>query len=217
VMMPGMDGWAVLAALKADPDLADIPVIMLTIMDSLNVGYALGAADYLIKPVDRERLLGALSKYRRRPSACVLIVEDDAATREMLTRMVRTQGWATAEAENGRVALARMLETPETPPDLILLDLMMPEMDGFEFVTHLRRREEWRSIPVVVVTAKDLTTEDRLRLNGYVEKFVQKGAFSREQLLREIRDLVESCLRQNQSAVSGTEPQPQRAARDNEV
>ncbi len=217
VMMPGMDGWAVLAALKADPDLADIPVIMLTITDSLNVGYALGAADYLIKPVDREKLLGALDKYRRGPSARVLIVEDDAATREMLKRMVKTQGWATVEAENGRVALARMLETPETPPDLILLDLMMPEMDGFEFVTHLRRREEWRSIPVVVVTAKDLTTEDRLRLNGYVEKFVQKGAFSREQLLREIRELLESCLRQNQSAVSGTEPQPRGAARDNQV
>ena len=214
VMMPGMDGWAVLAALKADPELADIPVIMLTIMDSLNVGYALGAADYLIKPVDRERLLGALNKYKRRPSARVLIVEDDATTREMLRRIVEIEGWATAEAENGRVALARMLETP---PDLILLDLMMPEMDGFEFITHLRRREEWRSIPVVVVTAKDLTTEDHLRLNGYVEKFVQKGAFSREQLLHEIRALIESCLRQNRSADSDTEPQPRAAARDNQV
>ncbi len=213
VMMPGMDGWAVLAALKADSALADIPVIMLTIMDSLNVGYALGAADFLIKPVDRERLLTTLNKYRRSPSARVLVVEDDAPTREMLRRLVEGQGWAAAEAENGRVALARMLETP---PDLILLDLMMPEMDGFEFVTHLRRREEWRSIPVVVVTAKDLTTEDRLRLNGYVEKLVQKGALSREQLLHEIRELLESCLRHNQKLASSREPQPREAARDNQ-
>ncbi len=204
VIMPGMDGWAVLAALKADRDLADIPVVMLTIMDSEDVGYALGAVDYLIKPVERERLLTTLNKYRRRLPAQVLIVEDDETTREMLKRMVENQGWTTSEAENGRVALARVMDAP---PDLILLDLMMPEMDGFEFVAHLRRREEWRSIPVIVVTAKDLTPEDHLRLNGYVEKFIQKGAFSRQQVLHEIRESVVTCLRQSRNTAGSTEPQ----------
>ncbi len=195
VMMPGMDGWAVLTALKADPDLADIPVIMLTIVDEKNLGYALGAADYLTKPIERERLASVLQKYRCTLPLCpVLIVEDDAATRELLRRTLEHEGWTVSEAENGRVGLARVAERR---PELILLDLMMPEMDGFAFVLELRKTEVWRSIPVVVVTAKDLTDEDRLRLNGYVEKILQKGAYSREALLAEVRDLVAACMGQN--------------------
>jgi signal transduction histidine kinase/CheY-like chemotaxis protein len=192
VMMPGMDGWAVLTALKADAELADIPVIMLTIVDDKNLGYALGAADYLTKPVDRDRLVAILQKYRREdPSRLVLVVEDDAAAREILHRTLEKEGWAVTTAENGRVALQRVAEQR---PALILLDLMMPEMDGFQVVGALREREAWRSIPIVVVTAKDLTTEDHLRLNGYVEKILQKGAYSREALLAEIRNLVTACM-----------------------
>ncbi|OQY58126.1 MAG: hypothetical protein B6245_13475 [Desulfobacteraceae bacterium 4572_88] len=188
VMMPEMDGWAVLNELKAEPELADIPVIMLTIMDEKNMGYALGASDYMTKPIDRERLVSVLSKYQKAPSAChALVVEDYAATREMLRRMLEKEGWAVSEAENGRVALEQMAEIR---PSLILLDLMMPEMDGFQFVSELRRCEEWRSIPVVVITAKDIGQEDRLRLSGYVEKILQKGAYSRAELLSEVRDLV---------------------------
>jgi CheY-like chemotaxis protein len=173
VMMPGMDGWAVLTALKADAALADIPVIMLTIVDDKNLGYALGAADYLTKPVDRDRLVAILKKYRGEdPSRLVLVVEDDAAAREILHRTLEKEGWAMTTAENGRVALQRVAEQR---PALILLDLMMPEMDGFQVVEALREREAWRSIPIVVVTAKDLTAEDHLRLNGYVERILQKG------------------------------------------
>ena len=190
--MPGMDGWAVLTALKADAELADIPVIMLTIVDDKNLGYALGAADYLTKPVDRDRLVAILQKYRGEdPSRLVLVVEDDAAAREILQRTLEKEGWAVTTAENGRVALQRVAEQR---PALILLDLMMPEMDGFQVVEALREREAWRPIPIVVVTAKDLTTEDHLRLNGYVEKILQKGAYSREALLAEIRDLVTACI-----------------------
>jgi signal transduction histidine kinase/DNA-binding response OmpR family regulator len=192
VMMPGMDGWAVLTALKADADLADIPVIMLTIVDDKNLAYALGASDYLTKPVDRDRLVAVLQKYRGEdPSRLVLAVEDDAAAREILQHMLEKEGWALTAAENGRVALQRVAEQR---PALILLDLMMPEMDGFQFAEALREREDWRSIPIVVVTAKDLTAEDHLRLNGYVEKILQKGAHSREALLAEIGDLVASCV-----------------------
>jgi len=185
VMMPGMDGWAVLSALKADPTVADIPVVMLTIVDDKNLGYALGASDYLTKPIDRERLVTVLKQYRRdRP---VLVVDDDAGVRQLLRRMLEPEGYTVIEAENGRAAFERLREIS---PSVILLDLMMPEMDGFEFVAEFRRHEPWRTIPIVVVTAKDLTHEDRDRLNGSVQKILQKGTHGRDQLLAEVRELV---------------------------
>jgi CheY-like chemotaxis protein len=188
VLMPGMDGWAVLTALKADPDLADIPVIMLSIVDDKGMGYALGAADYLTKPIDWERLPGTLRKYQQaRPQCPVLVVEDDADLREMMRRTLENGGWAVIEAANGRVALERLIEQR---PELILLDLMMPEMDGFQFLEEVRTHEEWRSIPIVVVTAKDLTDEDHRRLSASVARVLQKGLYSREEMLREVRDLV---------------------------
>jgi len=188
VLMPGLDGWAVLTTLKADAALSEIPVIMLTIIDDRNLGYALGAADFLTKPLDRARLLSVLQRHLRpRETGPVLVVDDDDATRDMLCRTVAGEGWATAEAVNGREALRRV---EAHPPALILLDLMMPEMDGFEFVAALRQHPGWRTIPVVVLTAKTLSPDDRARLNGYVERIIQKGAYSREVLLAEVRDLV---------------------------
>jgi CheY-like chemotaxis protein len=185
VMMPGMDGWAVLSALKADAAVADIPVIMLTIVDDKNLGYALGAADYLTKPIDRERLVTVLEKHRR--DLPVLVVDDDAGQRQLLRRMLEPEGFTVVEAENGRAALARL---QEMRPTAILLDLMMPEMDGFEFVAECRRRESWRAIPIVVVTAKDLSPANRERLNGHVQKILQKGTSGRDELLAEVRELV---------------------------
>jgi signal transduction histidine kinase/CheY-like chemotaxis protein len=188
VLMPGMDGWAVLTALKADPALAEIPVIMLTIIDEKQVGYTLGATEYLTKPIDWKRLTAVLKRYKRMDAPSrVLVVEDDARTRKMLRTRLEKQGWPVTEAENGRVALERMAESL---PDLILLDLMMPEMDGFQFLDHIRAHEDWRSIPTIIVTAKDLTDDDRRRLNGYVEGILQKGAYNTEDLLREICGLV---------------------------
>jgi CheY-like chemotaxis protein len=188
VIMPGMDGWGVLAALKADPDLADIPVAMVTIVDDRKTGYSLGATDYLTKPVDWARLSALLRRHERETAPDrVLLVEDDAPTREVMRRMLERAGWTVDEAENGRVALERLAAAT---PGLILLDLMMPEMDGFEFLEALRRRGEWRAIPVVVLTAKDLSAEDRRRLNGSVARIVQKGASTRDDLLREVCDLV---------------------------
>jgi signal transduction histidine kinase/CheY-like chemotaxis protein len=195
VMMPGMDGWAVLSALKADPDLAEIPVIMLTIVDDKNLGYSLGASDYLTKPLDRERLLSVLARYRR--DAPVLVVDDDAALRELMRRVLEGAGYTVVEAENGRVALERLRAVS---PGVILLDLMMPEMDGFEVVAEVRRHEAWRAIPIVVVTAKELTAADRQRLNGYVERILQKGAYTRDTLLAEVRDLVAACVARRRGA-----------------
>ena len=190
-MMPDLDGWAVLSQLKADPEVAAIPVIMLTIVDDRNQGYALGAADYLTKPIDRGRLLAVLHKYRRDGAPCpALVVEDDPVSRQPLRAVLEKDGFSVSEAQNGRVALERLAAQR---PAVILLDLMMPEMDGFEFVAALHQHHEWRSIPVVVVTAKDLTPDERRRLNGYVEQVIAKGAHSRDEVLREVRDLVAGC------------------------
>ncbi len=194
VMMPGMDGWAVLTQLKADPALAEIPVIMVTIVDDRNLGYALGATDYLTKPVDRDRLATLVRKYRRTSGRdVVLVVDDDAGTRDMLRKTLEKEGWEVAEAENGRVGL---VQVARAHPSLILLDLMMPEMDGFAFVTELRKSEVGRPLPVVVLTSKDITPDDRRRLTGSVELILQKGAASRETILSEIRSL----LRETRSA-----------------
>ncbi|HYK89988.1 MAG TPA: response regulator [Acidobacteriota bacterium] len=191
VMMPRMDGWSVLASLKGNPELASIPVIMLTIVDDRNMGFALGAAEYLTKPIDRDRLIGILRKYRRDPVSTVLVVEDESSTREMLHRSLEMEGWGVLEAVNGRVALDLLARRR---PDLILLDLMMPEMDGFEFVEQLHRKQEWQEIPVVVVTAMDISNEDRQRLDGLVKKILQKGSCSRDELLCEVRNLVAACV-----------------------
>jgi GAF domain-containing protein/DNA-binding response OmpR family regulator/anti-sigma regulatory factor (Ser/Thr protein kinase) len=185
VMMPGLDGWAVLGALKGDAATADIPVVMLTIVDDRNLGYALGAAEYLTKPIDRERLLAVLARYRR--DHPVLIVEDDAPLRELLRRMLEREGYAVVEAEHGRAALDRLREGA---PGVILLDLMMPVMDGFEFLVELRRGAAWRGIPVIVLTAKELSAEERELLNGSVTRILQKGAHGQEALLAEVRGLV---------------------------
>jgi CheY-like chemotaxis protein len=191
VIMPRMDGWAVLKALKADSELAGIPVIMLSIVDEKNRGYLLGAAEYMTKPIDRSRLEGVLKRVcPGQPSGRVLVVEDEEITRKTIREMLEHQGWQVSEAENGRAGLACL---DQVRPDVILLDLMMPDMDGFQFTTELRKNEAWKSIPVVVVTAKDLTMEDRLILNSYVQKVLLKGPSTEEQLFREVGSLLSSC------------------------
>jgi signal transduction histidine kinase/DNA-binding response OmpR family regulator len=192
VLMPGVDGWSVLQALKADPELADIPVVMLTIVDEKNKGYALGAAEYVTKPIDRERLRALLARFCE-PGAekRALVVEDDEDTRRWLHHALEREGWQVGEATNGREALARLAEAPV---DVILLDLMMPEMDGFEFLAERRQNQALVRIPVIVVTAAELTADDRRRLNGGVLHVLQKSGLTRDQLLGELRELVAQSL-----------------------
>jgi CheY-like chemotaxis protein len=192
VLMPDLDGWTVLAALKGDPELADVPVVFVTILDEKTKGYSLGATDYLVKPVDRERLARVLERIcGDRPSRRILVVEDDETTRSETQRALERDGWSVTPAENGRVALAQL---GERRPDAILLDLMMPEMDGFEFLAELRRHIAWRNIPVVVLTAMDLTEEDRRRLSGQVERIIEKGAYERDELLHEVGRLLTASI-----------------------
>jgi PAS domain S-box-containing protein len=190
VLMPELDGWTVLAALKTDPVTADIPVIMLTIEDNPARGFTLGASDYLTKPIDWPRLATVLHKYARASGGGpVLVVEDNPENRRLVCRLLQREGRAAVEAENGRVALQRLNEGVR--PALILLDLMMPEMDGFQFLEEFRKRPEYGTVPVVVVTAKELSDEDRRRLNGSVTQILGKTALSQDQLLEHLRSYVQ--------------------------
>ena len=183
VMMPDMDGWSVLSALAADHELKDIPVIMVTMVDDQTTGYTLGATDYLTKPIDRRQLLNSIKKHRRHGDR-VLVVEDDVDTRDMLGRILSGAGWLVSEASNGREALEAMAREK---PDLILLDLMMPVMNGFDFLVEMRASPKWLDVPVIVATAKDLTEEEREQLNGSVTQVLAKGAYTRDQLVEAVR------------------------------
>jgi len=188
VLMPDIDGWTVLAALRGNPKLSNIPVIMATITDPDRKGMTLGAAGYLTKPIDRDRLIALLRPFQTRVRRTrVLVVEDDSMQRERICSWLEPERWLVSQAENGRVALDRLAKEP---PDIILLDLMMPEMDGFQFVAALQARPVWRNIPVIVITALDLTAADRARLNSGVEGILLKDSFDPAHLVEIVRRLV---------------------------
>ncbi len=189
VMMPDLDGWSVLAALRQDAELAEIPVIMVTILDEQRRGIALGAAGYLTKPIDRERLKRLVGRFRASaPPTRVLLVEDDPDQRERVRSWLDGQQWRVQEAANGREALVRL---QADKPDLILLDLMMPEMDGFAVVAALQKEPAWRNIPVIVITSLDLDAKDRERLNSGVQSVLVKETFRPADLVERIRALVQ--------------------------
>jgi CheY-like chemotaxis protein len=189
-MLPDANGFDVLRELKADGQTARIPVIMMSVQDAQERGYQLGAMDYLTKPVDRERLLEALRRCCP-PEAPrkVLIVEDDEATRSVMEKTLRGAGWEVWSAVEGESALAQLSSNGK--PSVILLDLMMEGMDGFAFIEALRKVDPERRIPVVVVTSKDLTEQDRRRMNGRVVELVAKGDYPLESLGREIKRRLE--------------------------
>ncbi len=194
VALPSMDGWGVLSTLKADPQLVNIPVIILTMVDDKNTGYALGAAEYLIKPIERDLLVAVMRKYGcLRGRRSVLIAEDDMDVRELLQLTLEKEGWTVETAHNGRVALE---VAANRLPGLVLLDLMMPEMDGLSFLDEFRRLPDAVAIPVIVITAKDLTEDDRRRLHGSVQHVLAKSSGT-DSLLQQVRELITQCLAQS--------------------
>jgi two-component system, NtrC family, sensor kinase len=190
IMMPDLDGWTVLAAIKGDPELAGIPVVLMSIVEQKNRGYALGAADYLVKPVDRSKLVETLRNICGATVGRALLVDDDEMVRRSVRQALEPLGWKVTEAENGRAAVDSLIAAQ---PDVIILDLMMPTMDGFEFMDELRGRPDWKDVPVVVITAKDLTDEDRNRLNGGVERVIQKS--DRDEMLRQLSREIGKCIK----------------------
>ncbi len=193
VLMPVVDGWSVLNELRQYEETASVPIIIMSMADNRNMGFALGADAFLEKPLSRGKLLQLVQSYHQAPntSLTVLVVEDTDDMREMMRRTLERESINVLEAENGLVGLEAL--TRQTP-DLILLDLMMPEMDGFQFVEAIRANDQWRTIPIVIVTAKDITDEERLRLNGLVQRVLQKGAYDRDALLTEVSQLANAYL-----------------------
>jgi signal transduction histidine kinase/CheY-like chemotaxis protein len=192
VMMPDLDGWSVLAALRQDAELAEIPVIMVTILDEQRRATALGAAGYLTKPIDRHTLQRMIARFRAsaRPTR-ILLVEDDELQRERVREWLAGEQWMVQEAAEGREALA-MLQADK--PDVILLDLMMPEMDGFQVVAALQKEPLWRDIPVIVITSLDLDAKDRERLTSGVHSVLVKETFRPAELVERIRQLTQTKL-----------------------
>jgi len=188
VQMQGMDGWEVLSKLKSDPALAHVPVIMLTIVDEKKRGFSLGVSEYMVKPADRNQLSGLLSKYldsadRRAGSNRLLVVDDDAAHRVRMAKILTEQGWTVHEAANGFEALEMLREVV---PELIFLDLIMPEMNGFSFLAEIRKSREYCKIPIVVLTSKDLTEAERELLSINVDRVMQKSTSNVADLIRDV-------------------------------
>ena len=187
IMMPGVDGWSVLTALKADPDLKDIPVFVLTMTNEKSLGYALGAAQFLTKPVNKDALIGLLRQYRRHPNHChVLMIDDDANNRHLIRRVLEPEGITIDEATDGQSGLDWL--SANDAPDLVILDLMMPNMDGFAFIDALRQRPELNQLPVLVLTAKTLTDEDRKRLSLRAEHIIERNGLSEDMLVERLHE-----------------------------
>jgi signal transduction histidine kinase/DNA-binding response OmpR family regulator len=190
VLMPGMGGWAVLTTLKSDPSVADIPVVLLTIVDEKDTAVTLGASDYLAKPIDRDRLVSVISKYRRdATSETILVVDDDDGTRKAIRRALENQGWQVLEAENGAKGFEVL---KHDTPRLILLDLIMPEMDGFEFLVQLHRDSNLRRIPVLILTARDISPDEQRELKSHVEEILLKDKSSVDEIVDQICRIAHS-------------------------
>lgn len=180
VIMPHQDGWSVLRSLKNDKELSEIPVILATILADRELGLSLGAVDYMTKPIDTDRLIRAIE-------ACggsnrdVLVVDDDRASRDFLRRILVKRGWRVHEADDGVEGLDLM---KRLSPRLVLLDLLMPEMDGFQTLNEMQRVPELRKIPVMIVTSKDLSANELNWLRDRAVAVVTKGASSRTQLVK---------------------------------
>ncbi|NJK35998.1 MAG: response regulator [Oscillatoriales cyanobacterium SM2_2_1] len=203
VLLPGMNGWQVLAELKASRETATIPIIMLTIDSGRAAGYAIGATEYFVKPIDRDRLVAVVQYYREQTKLeaknfQVMVVEDDLSIRTMMQRILEREEFTVTCFANGEEALGGF---EHSAPHLILLDLFMPKMDGFEFISQLRRSRTIAPTPIVIVTAKDISSEDRRELDGRVQKILQKGSMDFSELLREIAFLL-----QNYGVLGGSIP-----------
>jgi CheY-like chemotaxis protein len=185
VMMPAMDGWTLLQHIREDPSLQDVPVVMVSMVDhDPGSELVLGASDYLVKPVEADTLVATLRRYLATGSGTVLVVDDDDDLRELLRRALAGEGWTVHSAPDSDVALQIL---SEVDPDLVVLDLMMPGMDGFAFVDHVRGQDRWRELPIVVLTAMDLSREQWQALAAHTSQIVPKGDQGLRQVISEVR------------------------------
>jgi CheY-like chemotaxis protein len=206
-MMPRMDGWAVLSALKADPELAQTPVIMVTIVQERGLAFALGAADYLTKPVQWGRLKGVLERFRSQPApGTALVVEGDPQARADLRRLLEEEGWAVTEAGDAAAALQQLEAAGANPPALLLVTLQLPGAeDGMALIQHLCRRPDWRAIPVIALAEGDTRPAELDRLRGQVRRVLPADEEPPEELVAELRRIA-GAARPAPAPVSGGPP-----------
>jgi CheY-like chemotaxis protein len=176
ILLPGIDGWEVLARLKGDPRTAPIPVIVVSMLDERGRGFALGAAEYLVKPVGKEQLLAAVYRAAAMPERehTVVAIDDDPRVIKLVRANLEPEGWTVLGAPTGREGLALIRERQ---PSVVLLDLLMPGMDGFEVVEALRAEPGTKTIPVVILTSKSMTSQDKERLRGRITYVARKTEF----------------------------------------
>jgi diguanylate cyclase (GGDEF)-like protein/PAS domain S-box-containing protein len=191
VMLPGKDGWEILQEIKLDPELKEIPVIMASVVDNVELGFALGASDYLVKPVDKITLLKKLedlsfSTKKGKKPVNILCIDDNTEMLELLSSTLEVEGYNVITSNSGKDGIEKAISYK---PDLIILDLMMPDIDGFEVTQVIKNNPSTKDIPILILTAKDLTVDDKLRLAGKIESYLQKNHFTKEDLLMHIRDL----------------------------
>jgi signal transduction histidine kinase/CheY-like chemotaxis protein/HAMP domain-containing protein len=189
ILMPNKDGWQILYELKADPATRDIPIIVLSIVDNKDLGYRLGASDYLLKPFDRETILAALTRLHPPHRGRLLVVDDDPQIIDLVRQLLEDEPYEIMSAADGQEALEVIADQP---PQIILLDLLMPRMDGFTVIEHLQRDLQCRQIPVIVLTAKTLTTLDQVMLEQSVQTVIQKRGLERDALIQELRTLLQA-------------------------
>jgi CheY-like chemotaxis protein len=189
ILMPNKDGWQILYELKADPATRDIPIIVLSIVDNKDLGYRLGASDYLLKPFDRETILAALTRLHPPHRGRLLVVDDDPQIIDLVRQLLEDEPYEIMSAADGQEALEVIADQP---PQIILLDLLMPRMDGFTVIEHLQRDPQCRQIPVIVLTAKTLTILDQVMLEQSVQTVIQKRGLERDALIQELRTLLQA-------------------------
>jgi signal transduction histidine kinase/DNA-binding response OmpR family regulator len=204
VLLPGIDGWEVLRRLKGDPALRNLPVVVVTVVDERNVAMNLGAVDYFLKPVRREALLDRLSQYTfttkvKTGRVRVLAIDDDPAARELVTNALRPEGFEVVSAASGREGLDLALENP---PDLVICDLLMPDMDGYEVVERLHANETTKDVTILILTGQELSAADRERLNGKVAEVVHKGVDPRPAFAQWLRRASAAARRRSPEALT---------------
>lgn len=194
IMIPGKDGWEVINELKGDPATEHIPIVVISILDNKSLGFSLGATEYLTKPVERETVLNALG--RLMSPRCVgmdctpnvLLVDDDPIHIMAMKAVLADSGYKVTVAPGGKEGIEIL---KEATPCAIILDIMMPEVDGFMVLEELKKRKETRDIPVIILTAKDITDDDKKRLNGSIQDIIGKGNFAHEEVLRDLKNIME--------------------------
>jgi len=187
IMMPQKDGWQVLRELKANPKTRDIPVLIHSMIDNKPLAFSLGALDYLPKPAEPRTVLSLVNKAVKSKDKHVLLIDDDEEYREVLGKILGDEGFSVVQAKSGKEAMEKLREAR---PALILLDIRMPEMDGFEFLRHLRQADQWKSIPVTILSGAELTNEQLTEVNKQMIDYVRKSDLTLDNITHTIKKVL---------------------------